>query len=626
MTNLIKFLNQHRLSVTILIFALLMVTATVLVLLPKPLPSGPSAIGNTQTSPIAQITQSPELAVDPQIIAAKTDLQRKVIAASTPEERQAIIQTVNQMGGEIIAQKDSSVVVYLPKESETQVETALEAVGVTSDLEVDYPVFLASNPDWGVTRIEAVNVWPVTAGPGIIVAVIDTGVDYTHPELSGRYSGGYDFVNNDTDPMDDHGHGTHVAGIVAASTNGAGTIGVAHQANIMALKSLSADGGGYVSDVVDAVNWAANNGAQVINLSLGSSKDSRILRQAVDQAASQGIVIVAAAGNTNGGPLLYPAAYSSVIAVSATDSRDRFASFSSVGAELAAPGVSITSPVPGGRYATWSGTSMAAPHVAGTVALMLANGQSSIREHLRATALDLGDPGVDQYFGYGLVNSRAAALGEDSLAPIVSFISPPHQSIVNEVVGIEISAQDESLVTGVNLAINNQLVASWIQPPYTYAWDTTTYPDGTYTLIASATDDSDNTGEAQITITVSQSMVQDPTPTPAPSNTPKTKPTKAQGPSRRQNTESAPQETPLPAQNTIPEVSNVDERQQKPAPQTSTNDSSTEEPVTLESVEAESTSPGQSGNRPENRGKPGAVQGSTTSLSLWERLVLWLFK
>jgi subtilisin family serine protease len=205
-------------------------------------------------------------------------------------------------------------------------------------------------------------------------------------------------INKTNDPFDDHGHGTHVAGIIAADLNNSGIAGAAPKARIYAIKALAADGTGYISDLITAIDWAITNNLQLLNFSLGTTYDSSLLRHKIQDAAGRGIIITAAAGNTNGGALLYPAAYNEVIAVSATDSKDNFASFSSLGAEVAAPGVSIRSTVPGGRYATWSGTSMAAPHVTATLALMLANGQLDVRQQLRDTATDLGPAGKDSYF------------------------------------------------------------------------------------------------------------------------------------------------------------------------------------------------------------------------------------
>jgi subtilisin family serine protease len=192
---------------------------------------------------------------------------------------------------------------------------------------------------WGVKRIGAGTVHDSgNKGTGVTVAILDTGINYKHSDLNANYQGGYDYVNNDKDPMDDNGHGTHCAGIVAAEDNGKGVVGVAPEAALYAVKVLNSGGSGWWSDVIAGIQWSVQHKMQVISMSLGGSGDSDFLHEACDSAHGQGIVIVAAAGN-NDGTVLYPARYDSVIAVAATDSSDNRASFSNTGpaVELAAP-------------------------------------------------------------------------------------------------------------------------------------------------------------------------------------------------------------------------------------------------------------------------------------------------
>lgn len=285
---------------------------------------------------------------------------------------------------------------------------------------LDYESELDST--WGVKRIGAGNVHNAgNEGEGIKVAVIDTGIDYTHPELSGVYAGGYDFVNNDDDPMDDEGHGTHVAGTIAAARDGYGVVGVAPKVKLYALKVLGADGSGSFSNVIAALQWCVENGIQITNNSYGSSKDpGTIVRDAFDAAYKAGILHVAAAGNSGnpagrGDNVGYPARYASVIAVAAITKTDSRASYSSTGpdVELAAPGSAISSTLLGGGYGEMSGTSMASPHVAGAAALVwYANptwSNDQVRQRLIETAEDLGPSGRDPYYGYGLVRADLAA-------------------------------------------------------------------------------------------------------------------------------------------------------------------------------------------------------------------------
>jgi thermitase len=272
---------------------------------------------------------------------------------------------------------------------------------------------------WGPRKIEADKAWDTTFGsPSILVAIIDTGIDYTHPDLAPNYAPlGYDWVNNDADPMDDNNHGTHCAGIVAAAlNNGIGIAGIA-QIQIMAEKVLDANGWGYDSWVTQGIYHAVDSGAKIISMSLGGSEDSPPLHEAVKYAYDHGVLVVAAAGNTANDVKQYPAAYEEAIAVSATDALDDLASFSTHGdwVDLSAPGVDIFSTIRFGSYAYLSGTSMACPHATGVAALAWSAWpnytMNQIRSLLLRSADDLGEGGFDPYFGYGRVNARRAVAG-----------------------------------------------------------------------------------------------------------------------------------------------------------------------------------------------------------------------
>jgi subtilisin family serine protease len=319
-------------------------------------------------------------------------------------------------------------VVLLPP----QAVAALLSTGLIERMEEDVIFQICVKPQppsspaeilpWGVDRINAIDVWTTSRGLGVKVAVIDTGIDIDHPDLASNIAGGCNFVVvrgkvNPTKYDDDNGHGTHVAGTIAGIDNEIGVIGVAPEASLYAVKVLNKSGSGYVSDIVLGIQWAISNGMDVINMSLGSSYDVDSLRQACDAAYEAGIVVVAAAGNSgdtdSDNDVIYPARYASVIAVAATDLADMRTYWSSDGpeVELAAPGAGIYSTYKGGGYSTLSGTSMATPHVAGTVALMLGTDDFSpdeVRLALTETAIDLGDSGRDNYYGYGLINAQAA--------------------------------------------------------------------------------------------------------------------------------------------------------------------------------------------------------------------------
>jgi len=286
------------------------------------------------------------------------------------------------------------------------------------------------NQQWAPKKIEANWAWNTTLGdPSVLVAVIDTGIYYLHEDLIDNYVPlGYDWVNDDTDPMDDHGHGTHVAGIIAATIdNNVGIAGLA-QVKIMAEKALDEWGWGYDDWVANAIIHATDQGADIISMSLGGYGHSELIYEAVRYAYSNNVLLVAAAGNDGTDMPFYPAAYEEVIAVTATDSNDQRPWWSNYGeydVEIAAPGVDILSTVPWG-YATKSGTSMATPHVSGVAALVLSVNPNAttyrVRYWLRLTADDLGDSGYDIYYGYGRVNARKAV--ENPL--------PEHEILVSE--------------------------------------------------------------------------------------------------------------------------------------------------------------------------------------------------
>ena len=359
---------------------------------------------------------------------------RKIIIWQTGLNEAAKDELLAKHGG--IKLKNLSLVngsaVWLPNKTS---EKALGGGAGVLRVEDDILVFTLGKPSssattqptqtlpWGINRIDAELVWPSgnNADP-VRVAIVDTGISATHPDLAANIKGGYNAINTTKSWNDDNGHGSHVAGIVAALNNSIGVIGVGPAVDLLAVKVLSRSGSGFTSDVIEGIQWAMNNNAQVINLSLGSSSGSQAMHDAIIAAYNAGVVIVAAAGNS-GAAVGFPAAYPETIAVSATDSNNLLASFSSRGPEidLAAPGVSILSTYKGTGYATLSGTSMAAPHVTGAVALVLntpvgtydVNGDgrwnpAEVQKKLQDRATDLGISGFDNLYGWGLVNAYNA--------------------------------------------------------------------------------------------------------------------------------------------------------------------------------------------------------------------------
>ncbi|MFC7321268.1 S8 family peptidase [Halobacillus campisalis] len=254
--------------------------------------------------------------------------------------------------------------------------------------------------------------WDITRGStNQQIAIIDSGVDYNHPDLDDKTIRGYDFIDNDYDPMDENGHGTHVAGTAAAETNNSqGVAGMAPDTEILAVRALDASGNGSLAAIADAIRYSADQGAEVINLSLGCDCDTQTLENAVNYAWSQGSLVVAAAGNDGVSTTFEPASYSNVIAVGAVDENDNRASFSNYGTwvDVTAPGVDIASTVPNGGYAYMSGTSMASPHVAGLAGLLASQGKSN--SEIRSAIENTADPisGTGYYFNDGRINSYEA--------------------------------------------------------------------------------------------------------------------------------------------------------------------------------------------------------------------------
>ncbi len=296
---------------------------------------------------------------------------------------------------------------------------------------LDMPAYIPDDPryteQWGPGAIGAEHAWMIERGESrIIIAVIDTGVDYTHPDIAGNYiHGGRDWINDDDDPMDDHGHGTHCAGIAAAVSNN--TLGIAgvSQSSIMAEKVLDFRGNGTSSLTAAAIRHATDSGADIISMSLGATEPSRIIEEACRYAWDRGCILVAASGNGGTNRVYYPAAYDTVIAVGSVGRTGLWSSFSNYGSnlELVAPGEAILSTAPGSTYTLKSGTSMACPHISGVAALLFSRypGMSNldVRRRLTETADDLGAPGRDTRYGYGLVNAFAALGGGEAAPPTI---------------------------------------------------------------------------------------------------------------------------------------------------------------------------------------------------------------
>ncbi|HET7034637.1 MAG TPA: S8 family serine peptidase [Thermomicrobiaceae bacterium] len=287
---------------------------------------------------------------------------------------------------------------------------------------------------WGLDRIGAASAWTVGDGAGVTVAVLDTGVSASQPELAGRVLPGYDFVANHPGAADDAGHGTFVAGIIGAARETDGTAGVAPDVTILPVKILDQNGVGSTANFVAGINYAVSQGARVINISAGGIDDSQALEDALRNAEMHGAVVVAATGNDGIDAPSYPAAVSSVLAVSASDQHDAVPGFATYGAyvDLAAPGVDIASTwwsaVGGDSRTVASGTSAAAPFVSGAAALLLGArpglAPAGVRELLEASAADIEQPGIDARSGFGRLDA-ALAVRLASTTPLAGTVSLP---------------------------------------------------------------------------------------------------------------------------------------------------------------------------------------------------------
>lgn len=266
---------------------------------------------------------------------------------------------------------------------------------------------------WGVKRV---NIGDANqTGAGVNVGILDTGIDQRHPDLSRNVKGGYSAIPGIESASDDNGHGTHVAGTIGALRNGLGVLGVAPKVNIYAVKVLNDKGSGKLSNLIDGIGWCVEKEIRVVNMSLSSSVENQTFRDMVQNARKAGITMVCAAGNRGPGSnsVGYPARYVESIAVAAIDQNDKIADFSSRGREvtLSAPGVDILSTWPGRKYRKSTGTSMAAPHVTGTVALLLEAdpglSPSEIKSILQASADRLDGVNQDEQ-GAGVLNVAQA--------------------------------------------------------------------------------------------------------------------------------------------------------------------------------------------------------------------------
>jgi len=481
--------------------------------------------------------------------------------------RQELDRQINDQRASILKRigKLDVLVLQVPQAAQDMILTRLSKNPNVEFAEPDYYAQAFSAPNdsyfdrqWGLENIgqtingvvgkpdadiDAASAWDTTQG-GVKVAILDCGINENHPELSGKVVDRQDFTNSSSGTVDVYGHGTHVAGLVAAVTNNSdGIAGVCPGCLLLNGKVLDDSGSGAYSWIANGIIWAADNGAKVINLSLGGPSKSTTLENAVNYAWSKGVVVVGAAGNSNNSSKTYPAAYTNSIAVAATDNQDNRAYFSSYGSkwvDVAAPGVYVFStwkdatsnanPQPeclgAVCYKYASGTSMSTPLVAGVAGLVWTSDYNqsafSVRTRIELTSDKI--PGTGIYWSAGRVNAGNAVLQSaspspspspspvlspspiplaDTQPPTISITRPADGSFVsrNRRITISAAAVDNAGVKKVDFYINGSLLYTDTTSPYTVFWRVPYTRNTGYKIEAIATDTSNNTGQASILVT-----------------------------------------------------------------------------------------------------------------------------
>lgn len=365
------------------------------------------------------------------IISAKEKevTHKEIITFKDYVSKTDIDKILNEIHGEKIKNlgNTTSVVAYLTNNQKNSIINNPDISYIEDDIKVnllskpvmsDKPTPLQPSEilPWGVDNIDAEKTFTADTS-SIKIAIIDSGIDISHPDLVGNLKGGFNTINPKLSYNDDNGHGTHVAGIIGAVKNTIGVVGVAPQVNIYAIKAFDSLGSGYLSDIIEGINWCIKNRINVINISFGANTDSQILHDTITRAYQAGIVIVSAAGNDSSYLVNYPAAYPEVISVSAIDSSNNIAPFAPIGkVDVVAPGINIFSTYKDSTYGGLSGTSMATAHVTGGVAVLLSvpskcdtndDGNCSpdeVKKRIELTSIDLGLSGKDNIYGSGLIN------------------------------------------------------------------------------------------------------------------------------------------------------------------------------------------------------------------------------
>jgi thermitase len=412
-------------------------------------------------------------------------------------------------------------VLSVPEAAVEQITKHLKDTGKFTFVEQDFTArgaILSNDPSattqWHLTTINAPSAWNISTGStSVPIAVVDSGVDGSHPDLAGKIIPGWNFLGANSNTSDVLGHGTAVAGVAGAATdNGIGVAGVGWRTPIMPLVVLNSSDFAAYSDVANGIIYAADHGIRIINVSICGTAASSTLQGAVDYAWNKGSLVFAAAGNSGTSTLTYPAACARAIAVSSTEKNDTLSSFSNRGSwiDLSAPGNYILTTKMGGSYSQWRGTSFASPIAASVAALALSVRPTMDRDTLlrilEENTDDLGSSGFDTSFGWGRVNAyktvaAAAAISSDISAPTVTIAAPAPSTLLSGMVAVSGSATDSSGVSKCDLYIDNALTGSQ-GAAFTFDWDSRNIANGVHTLLVRCSDSAANVGQASITVSV----------------------------------------------------------------------------------------------------------------------------
>lgn len=460
-------------------------------------------------------------------LAAGTPALAAEPAAAAPV---SLIIGLRAQAGDVVGRLDESVdvvasesqpgalTVDVPAAQVGAAAAALRADPAVSYVELDHVAEMAvTTPDdpsygdqWGIARTGVDRAWDTTRGSGdVIVAVVDTGVRAL-PDLAGRLLPGRDFVNHDSNADDDQGHGTMTAGVIAAGgDNGIGIAGICWSCRILPVKVLGSTGAGSYSDIAEGVRWAADQGADIINLSLGGGSDSQLLRDAVAYATGRGALVIAAAGNNGSSTPHYPAAIPSVLAVGGStsgDARYPWSNYGSSWVDIAGPGCNPAQ-ARNGIVGQFCGTSSATPFLSGVAGLLASTSPAPTAETIRAALTYSADKLAGNWVvaSSGRVNAAAALaalpVAEDSRAPVTSFRSPAGSALVRGTVTVTANAVDDVGIASVQLLADGRVVGTDRVAPYSFTWRTTGR-GGSATLELRTTDRGGNVATATRRVTV----------------------------------------------------------------------------------------------------------------------------